>query len=114
MGLEPGMVDDPDTELVARAGHGDRAAAHDVISGFRSASISQARDTSIFFEHASPARLRLNCIRLLGRFVARKSGLPRCGCSAVEDRMRRFAQIALLACLPLLAGAAFALTPVVA
>jgi hypothetical protein len=61
----------------------------------------------IFFEHASARQLGPNRVQSFDSW-RRQIQARRCGRRSVEDRMRRFAQAALLACCCALAGAAFA------
>jgi hypothetical protein len=72
---------------------------------FRTASIYDPPHRS-FFERASASRLGPNRVQIRRRKARR--GARRCRTGNVEDRMRRLAHIALLACLSILATAAFA------
>jgi hypothetical protein len=57
------------------------------------------------FGHASPPQLRLN---RANRIVRTKEWASDAKANALEDRMRRLAQVALLACVPALTSAAAA------
>src|SRR5260370_29393617 len=52
----------------------------------------------LFFEHATACQLGLITGNCAIRGAPQTGSQRRCECNAVEDRMRRFAQIGLLAC----------------